>query len=107
MRVNVYAEEITDKIEILTKEVEGITFYGVRLYLELPVCVPVITEGVHRGYNMHRGPFMHKEGDDDSSAITVWAASLDKLRGLFSLAEITISSKINYNQQIDLGEMPF
>lgn len=63
MRVNVYAEEMTDKVEIVTKEVEGQTFTGVRFYLELPATV----DGVQ-----HQGPFMHKPDDDDSSAVTFW-----------------------------------
>lgn len=37
MRVNVYAEEMTDRVEIVTKEADGQTFTGLRLYLELPV----------------------------------------------------------------------
>jgi hypothetical protein len=63
MRVNVYAEEITRRVEIVSKEVSGEVFTGVRFYLELPV-----THG-----QMHvRGPFKHHEGDDDSSAVTFW-----------------------------------
>jgi len=56
MRVNIYAEELTHRTEIVTKKVEGKTFYGIRLYLWFP--------GL--------GPFIHREGDDDSSAITFW-----------------------------------
>lgn len=52
MRVNLYAEELTDRTEIIEKEVDGVMFYGVRLYLGFP--------------------FIHREGDDDSSAITFW-----------------------------------
>ena len=37
MRVNVYAEEITDRIELVTKTTDEGTFTGVRFYLELPV----------------------------------------------------------------------
>jgi len=72
MRVNVYAEEITDRIEIISKEVDGTTFTGLRFYLELPVTVPVAPDGKHAGYVHHRGPFMHKPGDDDSAAVTFW-----------------------------------
>jgi hypothetical protein len=35
MRVNVYAEEMTDRVEIISKEIDGHTFTGLRLYLEL------------------------------------------------------------------------
>ena len=37
MRVNVYAEEITDRIEIIEKVIDGQSFTGCRFYLELPV----------------------------------------------------------------------
>jgi hypothetical protein len=63
MRVNIYGEELTDRIEIVTKEVNGRVFTGVRFYLELPVTV---------NGEQHRGPFLHRPGDDDSSAVTFW-----------------------------------
>lgn len=64
MRVNVYAEEITDRVEIVEKD----GFTGVRFYLELPVN---INPGIPGSPTM-RGPFIHKPGDDDSSAVTFW-----------------------------------
>ena len=39
MRVNVYAEEMTEKIEIIQKEIDGQVFTGLRIYLELPATV--------------------------------------------------------------------
>lgn len=63
MRVNVYAEEMTDRIEVIRKEADGRVYTGLRFYLELPATV----DGVQ-----HRGPFMHRPGDDDSSAVTFW-----------------------------------
>lgn len=63
MRVNVYAEEMTDRIEIVGKEIDGHTFTGLRFYLELPATV---------GGQQYQGPFMHRPGDDDSSAVTFW-----------------------------------
>ena len=63
MRVNIYAEEMTDRIEIIEKEVNGEKFTGLRVYLELPVT---------KGQVQISGPFIHKEGDDDSSAVTFW-----------------------------------
>lgn len=68
MRVNIYAEEMTDRVEIISKEIDGHVFTGLRLYLELPVTV---------GYNgvepiNKQGPFIHRPGDDDSSAVTFW-----------------------------------
>jgi hypothetical protein len=64
MRVNVYAEQMTDKVEIISKVIDGQTFTGVRFYLELPVTMP---DG-----KQVSGPFMHKPDDDDSSAVTFW-----------------------------------
>lgn len=55
MRMNVYAEEITDEVDLVTKEMEdGRTFYAVRLYLDSPP-------------SLH-----HSAGDDDRSGITLW-----------------------------------
>lgn len=74
MRVNVYAEEMTDRVEIITKEIDGQKFTGLRFYLELPCTVPVKdpSTGVVVGNMVHKGPFMHRPGDDDSSAVTFW-----------------------------------
>ena len=55
MRINVYAEELTDRVEIVTTKADtGRKFYGVRCYLE-------------SSPKLH-----HSDGDDDSSAITFW-----------------------------------
>jgi hypothetical protein len=64
MRVNVYAEEMTDRIEIIGKEIDGHTFTGLRFYLELPATLP---DGTN-----YAAPFMHRAGDDDSAAVTFW-----------------------------------
>jgi hypothetical protein len=64
MRVNVYAEEMTDRLEIISKEIDGHKFTGLRFYLELPVTDPA-------GQQV-QGPFIHHPGDDDSSAVTFW-----------------------------------
>lgn len=63
MRVNVYAEEITDRIQIISKTINGQTFTGLRFYLELPVTVNGI---------QYQGPFLHHPDDDDSGAVTFW-----------------------------------
>lgn len=61
MRINVYAEELTDEVEIVTKDVTDErfgerTFYGLRVYLKSP-------------------PELHAHRDDDDrSAITFWIA---------------------------------
>lgn len=59
MRINVYAEELTDETELITKTVADDefgerTFFGVRIYLESPKV-------------LHHSP-----EDDDRSAITFW-----------------------------------
>lgn len=68
MRVNVYAEEMTDRIEIISKEIEGQTFTGLRFYLELPVTMI----GENQVLSQVKGPFIHHPGDDDSAAVTFW-----------------------------------
>ena len=90
MRVNVYAEEMTDRVEIVEKNINGQVFTGLRIYLYMPVTVQkeaYLRAGVlHEGeIEQVQGPFMHhaslkevKDGvgqyevDDDSSAITFW-----------------------------------
>ena len=64
MRVNIYAEELTDKVTLVEKEADGNVYTGLRFSLELPVTLP---DG-----QQVRGPFMHRPGDDDSSAVTFW-----------------------------------
>lgn len=64
MRVNVYAEEMTGQVEIISKQIDGRTFTGCRIYLHLPVTMPDGSQA--------KGPFMHHPGDDDSSAVTFW-----------------------------------
>ncbi len=63
MRVNVYAEEMTNRIEIVFKKIDGQQFTGLRFYLELPVTT---ADG------QLSGPFIHRPGDDDSAAVTFW-----------------------------------
>ena len=71
MRVNIYAEEMSDQIEIIEKEIDGQVFTGLRFYLYLPVTIPKedMADGVQGEI---RGPFIHRPGDDDSSAVTFW-----------------------------------
>lgn len=72
MRVNIYAEEITQRIQIIEKTTADGTFTGVRFYLELPVTQWIDPADHKRGFVQTRGPFMHTPGDDDSSAVTFW-----------------------------------
>lgn len=74
MRVNVYAEEMTDRVEIISKEIDGQQFTGLRIYLELPATLNpqnIVAGGCAVPENV-RGPFIHRHGDDDSSAVTFW-----------------------------------
>lgn len=114
MRVNVYAEEMSDHVEVISKTTADGTFTGLRIFLELPVTVIACTkcgalepattikrimsdeaalvpvaekfcrdsgDGVHRFRPRQiSGPFMHRPGDDDSSAVTFWGKQ--DLRGL-------------------------
>lgn len=82
MRVNIYAEEMTERIEIISKSIDGQQFTGLRIYLELPVTVgghgehrvdgPPIYPPMSGAPAQISGPFMHRPGDDDSSAVTFW-----------------------------------
>jgi hypothetical protein len=74
MRVNVYAEELTQRVELITKTTPEGTFTGLRFYLELPVALatPAATLGGQPGIAHLSGPFLHRAGDDDSSAVTFW-----------------------------------
>jgi hypothetical protein len=74
VRINVYAEEMTDRVEIISKEIDGVKFTGFRFYLELPVTLRD-AKGVAIPGKEVSGPFIHREGDDDSSAVTFWGKS--------------------------------
>jgi len=63
MRVNVYAEEMTDKVQIISKTTKDGEFTGLRFWLHLPVTV--------KGKQV-KGPFKHFPDDDDSAAVTFW-----------------------------------
>ncbi len=82
MRVNVYAEEMTNRVEIISKVIDGQEFTGLRIYLELPTThvqdgINLRPASVHDTPNdtvliQHQAPFIHRHGDDDSSAVTFW-----------------------------------
>ncbi len=79
MRVNIYGEELTNRIEVVTKQVEegeGIertvyTFYGLRFWLKFP----------NQPWWVHRK--VDQVEDDDSTAVTFWDTSLEELEGRF------------------------
>ncbi len=81
MRVNIYAEEMTNRIEIIEKEIDGIKFEALRFYMYLPVTTMAIA---NPDPVQVQGPFIHREGDDDSAAITFW--SRGKLRNILQQA---------------------
>lgn len=96
MRVNVYAEELPEQgaVEIISKQIEGAKFTGLRIPLYLPVTLQDGTQA--------RGKFMHHPGDDDSSAITIWGKrdlrallreALTKLDEHYAVAPVTTEFK--------------
>jgi len=76
VRVNVYAEEMTDRVEVISKTTEDGEFTGLRICLELPCTVPrkvCERDGMSEDCVENvRGPFIHRPGDDDSAAVTFW-----------------------------------
>ena len=91
MRVNVYAEELTDRIQIVQKG----EFTGIRFYLELPISLatPPATLGAQPGIAHISGPFLHHAGDDDSSAVTFWGKR--DLRAILGKALMMLNSHYN------------
>jgi hypothetical protein len=73
MRINIYNEELTSDIEVSTKVAEGKTYYGIRFYL-------------------HSAEQLHKEPDDDRSAVTFWTTTPERLIALFSKAVETVKA---------------
>lgn len=83
MRVNIYAEEMTDRIEIIAKTIDGQEFTGCRFYLELPASTfkyavgqkvsKDVSKSTHENEVLQiQGPFIHRPDDDDSAAVTFW-----------------------------------
>lgn len=87
MRVNVYAEELPspEDISIISKEIEGHTYTGLRIPLYLPVTLPDGTQV--------KGKFMHYPDDDDSSAITIWGKKDLKAILIEALTKLDIHNK--------------
>jgi len=69
MRVNIYAEEMTERVQLVVKDTKQGKFVGIRFCLELPVTIPTIPTKEDIQIS---GPFIHGEHDDDSSAVTFW-----------------------------------
>jgi len=63
MRINVYSQELTKESELVSKPADtGITYYGVRLWLEPHDIISCYGPDI-----LH-----HTAQDDDRSAITFW-----------------------------------
>jgi hypothetical protein len=92
MRVNIYAEEMTDRLEIIAKEIDGHNFTGLRFYLELPATV---------GGKQYQAPFIHRPGDDDSAAVTFWGKR--DLRKVMRKALEMLDA--HYERATDVSEM--
>lgn len=84
MRVNIYAEEMTDKVELIHKTNDEGTFTGIRCYLELPVTQHLLKIDGSGLTQQIKGPFIHRPGDDDSSAVTFWGKT--QLKGMLKQA---------------------
>jgi hypothetical protein len=70
MKVNIYEEELTERIEIRKKRAEtGTEYYGLQFFL-------------HSSERLHRRP-----GDDDSSAVVFWSKEPENLRPLSALRD--------------------
>ena len=73
MNINVYNEELTERVELATKIAAntGAKFYGLHFYLA--------PDELHHGDN-----------DDDSSAVVPWGDSPEKLLALLSKATAAV-----------------
>lgn len=85
MRVNIYAEEMTQRVSIIHKKIDGKEFTGLRFWLELPATMIVPSNEMVQDMTpasldtpgfmevkQLQAPFIHHPGDDDSSAVTFW-----------------------------------
>jgi len=79
MRVHVYNEEVTDRVQLTAKVANNVTFNGVQFFVDKP--------------------YQHTAGDDDSSAVTFWFSDKyrrDLLRKAFTTAiELLDSPKVD------------
>jgi len=94
MKVNIYAEELTDRVEMTAKK----PFVGISFYLELPASFvdgrPATREDTVPATQM-RAPFIHRPGDDDSAAVTFWATDRERLRALLKNALAVLDGRTN------------
>lgn len=88
MRVNIYNEEITGEVGLVSKTASdtGITYYGVRIFLSSP--------------DVLHGP---ESGDDDRSAVTLWIGNerkAVKLGGLLRAGLIEFAEREERRNEI-------
>ena len=76
MRINVYSEELTDRVENVQIFAEGGQFDGIRFYLKT-----------------HEDLIPPKHGDDDSNAVTFWGRGRRDLIALFKQAVETLERR--------------
>jgi hypothetical protein len=83
--MNIYSQELTRDVELVTKEAEGITYHGVRVFLKSP-------EQLH-----------HTLADDDRSAVTFWCSDdfpRESLEALFArMADLAFSIPVGQASQ--------
>ena len=72
MRVNIYDEEQTGRLEVVEATVRGEPFIGLRFYLELPVTTP---------HGDIQGPFTPNPVAEDTAAVTFWNWPLGTMAG--------------------------
>jgi hypothetical protein len=78
--------EITNHVEVIPPN--EFNLVGIRFFLHLPVTV----DG-----KQVQGPFMHRPGDNDSSAVTFWQTWPDELRKLLQTALDALDQYENSN----------
>jgi len=79
MRINVYSEELTERVELKPKQADntGAWFYGLHFFLLSP-------EELH-----------HSDADDDTSAVIFWSDTPDKLLARLSKATKEVQAFID------------
>lgn len=89
MRINVYGEELTNKITLEHKAVNQKSFFGVRFYLKSHP-------------DLH-----HSVGDNDESAVTIWVPwnkkngnEFQQLLNIFIQAEELLLQKIDEQKEV-------
>lgn len=77
MRINIYGEELTNRVEVIKKTVDQRLFVGIRFYLK------------------SHNDLHHSESDNDESAVTFWCPWTKKHGNNFSLLFSMFDQAIN------------